>query len=1138
MQVDDYERSNHIHNDNHPKHDDSDINSSFRIETPSPVNVKDLKRQLWNDQEVLQVPSTPVASGDYYYVSDSEYDQHRHRKETQQSPSPVRRSFDHTKTTTRNPAVDPPSIRPPEIQRVAAMETQHHQPAKRSSYQEDTVDQKYDGHSSNAQKLSGTSARRSSSLTSSKYGGERDFSRGRSVEPPRGTSRGRLPSPLIQDRIRSLSQDPSPRQQTIGYEYDHRPSAKQSPHSNDPRDDSFEATIGMFGSEDGSRNTPVGAAYVAAVSHRQQPTVSPRDGNGGTHSQVRETGHVATSAHWQRTDSSGTRTSPQVAHKFIGESPLKHHRNIREHEEQTAPPSPAGNKVKMAQLMAKLNSVNRNNPEIALAEIDKILRQESHMSAPFTSDDQLPKQGDRMDGDNDDDDSDVSSITDPTYQGNSKPYFDRIRVVSPHGDKMPHKRQSPTMEGETPTKLGYNPSTSSFRRPRPSHLQNYAKTPTVSQEPATPAGLNVNHQADVGLRQVADPAPSPSSGSNVFSNSFMENPFDEYASVPDERQEPRDARISREPSPATDFVEHRVSDSKAIDRISSSTEQAKSIPRESPKTTTTSDRPTKPKGGGKSGKLDKFISDKEALANQIRAWDSLSNGVSKSEPKNAKRESQVGFLADQALSLPHPPNHSSRRHPWDGKVPSRMENVNMRDTSMDEAIGIETEMTIRGDYNGTGAVAYRKKVEPRKENESVDAPEPENDHFAAGREIIKNRAEDYLPIDPVYHIDDKIDEEKKVADAEAADIKFPDIPLERMSPPEENEQVPSDINLMRNITKSPDGALQFSPTSQPNPQTQPKAQRIQREAEKEGSSWVAMPATTFFSDFNKTLNPFGESTSANKPTSNEQPLPPSHATRSTARSEETRNRDTNPPTDSSPLFPSMSDLPESKGRIEIAPDTSAAPRVSRSAAKTPRARRDGPPNAGPVDLDDFDDFGNSPLNQSTEQAEIEVSLMEMEANRRSMQSNNTGVAASRSGARSLACHTVGGNKEGQQLSTRDKKKGFLRAFIERKKKKAAAGGATVGHAASAASVTAHSLSLESRGARSVPVTPATPEIRLMAPPPGVMDRRALTPNRGRRGQRSAKNSTNRARSNSLERFRSPSLAKKFNRVMKLYDDET
>jgi hypothetical protein len=1257
------------------QHDDSDINSSFRIETPSPVNVKELKRQLWNDQEVLQVPSTSVARSDHCYASDSEYHQksrERHGEETQQALSPARhvstrRSFQET-ITKQTRATDPPvssqhrllssryarslsparrkkqqqqqplaiaqrnnfhastpatvasiseqpktlpyaasavsdtssgagifhskfyeaalaarmgrkiasnrsfdehqqplgihqpkpsqhvprrdetSTRPPDTQRVAEMDQQQQQQqhrrsshdakhprslVERRSFQQETIVPQSHDEAPEELNVPETNIGRSASFSSSQYGGEQLSSRGRSMEPPRRAGRGKQPSPLIQDRIRSLSQDSTLRYETMEYDGNlHGKSATNSPGS-DPRDDAFEATIGMFGSEDGSKNTPVFATYATAMSSRQQPAVL-NDSSGvlGAH---KETGQVA--AYWQRRNSS---TRPDG---FV-ESPVMHHPNVYPHQEEApaAPQSPSGNKVKMAQLMAKLNSVNRSNPELALAEIDKILRQESQMAAPFASDAKGLHDEGNMDDDNDDDDSDVSSITNPTYQGSCKPYFDRIRVVSPHGDKTSQQNQSPAMQDPPPSKLPFNPSTSSFRRPRPSHLQNYAIMPTTSQDFASPGGFDTKSRADAERKHSRNSAPLSHSSdfqdSNVFSNSFMENPFDEYASVQDPTQKPKDVKISGAPFSSAEVAEGQAKASKAS-RKPSPTEQVNITSGDHHKTATSRDLSIT-KGRSKSGKLEKFISDKEALANQIRVWDSLSNGVSKSESKKTVSESQVGFPSEHTVSMPRPPNQSSRRHPWDGKLPSRLESVNMRDTSMDEAIGIETEMTVRGEIYETGIVTYRKQSENQKETESIDHPMMENNHFAAGRQNIKCRAEDYLPVDPVYHIDNKVDEEKKVADAEAAEMNFPDILLEAVNSDTRDEEVPSDINLMRNVTKSPDGALQFSPTSQPYYENPQKAQRAPKEPnEEQESSWVSMPATTFFSEF-KTLNPFADSDHAKEPAQSKKQLSlPSKSTTSVVEmgNKSTSERKAARSPKASTVFSGKSDLPETNGPKR---SSSLVKRdFNRASGALPRGRRDGPPNAGPVDIDTFDDFGNSPMNQSVEQAEIEVSLMELQAINRKIQTDKDGVAASRTGARSLACQTVG-NNEGQARS-RDKKKGFLRAFIERKKKKAA-GSATVGHAASAASVTAHSLSLESRGARSVPVSassaPATPEIRLMPPPPGVMDRRALTPNRGRRGQRTFKASSRRARSNSLERFRTPSMAQKFNRVMKLYDDET
>lgn len=517
--------------------------------------------------------------------------------------------------------------------------------------------------------------------------------------------------------------------------------------------------------------------------------------------------------------------------------------------------------------------------------------------------------------------------------------------------------------------------------------------------------------------------------------------------------------------------------------------------------------------GGKQGKLDKFISDKEALARKIQAWDSLSNSLVISEPEKKTEQIQVGFPNQNTLALPRPPTSSSRRHPWEGRLPSRLESIRMRDTSMDEAIGIETEMTFRGIRH------ERTETESPQVSASIDTSVPEGNHFKQAGENIRNRAEDYLPVDPVYHIDEKVVEEKKVADEEA--MRFPDIPLESIHSNDIPKEVTSENKkLMRNVTKSPEGVYQFSPSNQPYTRSS-SPQGLETEISEEETSWVSLPKTSFFSEF-KTLNPFAENNANQKKT------PPEHV----------------PPSASPPPPQESGVSSQPTARVRARSQVTETSKTATEAHPV-RMNRDGPPNSGPVDVDDYT-FGVSPspsVDQSGEQAEIEVALTDPKkyiGNHSGDHSN--GVAMSRTGARSLACQTVP-NKE--VARTKEKKKGFLRAFIERKKMKSG-GGATVGHAAS---VAAQSTSLESRGAKSAsqlemsnrptPSTPVTPSINLIPPPPGVMDRRALTPSRGRRGYRSnPKTSTRRARSNSLERFRTPSMAQKFNRVMKLYDDDT
>ncbi|KAG7366593.1 hypothetical protein IV203_029263 [Nitzschia inconspicua] len=1232
---------------------ESDINSSARIETPSPVNIKELKRQLWNEQEILQVPSaSPMNRSFFKYAPDNDdlqqsssrpflrtsYDAsgisglpssplHQHHplanSRYARSLSPARRNHYNQQSSSleqpqlqqpqphqqqprmvpyagstisdsssgnrfhskfyeaalvarmRGKMVPPvssqsgsasvqsrpfdersnktpqqqqrqhvvpqqqeqhPHPSPPSIQRMASTERhdqtrsiqnrrsfsdmpQQPQPEQKQTHHHQSSDYPYTWRPVEQQQHPSQQPP--------------PTDRGRSMEPPLHIRR-RTPSPMIQDRILSLSQQQQDTQsrRESGYSHSFQQTNNNDQNDtpiNDPRNESFEATIGQFGSVDeGSRGMPSNPAVAVSNNFQEYSSASP----------VRNYPNQT--------------TLPPPAYKE------------ERYGSKLASSAMESSKERMAHLMARLHSVNRDNPEAALAQIDQILRQESTTSLPAQKKvgefDGSPQQYEfamtapippfpakkRLNGEDGDDDSDVSSITNPTYQGtvSSKQYPDRIKVVSPIDDALTNKNPSLTHDNEqTPPKIPFNPSTSSFRRPRPSHLHNYATTAASAfhthphsdmfairqPEPIPPqqqqqqqhhsnddqtAGVpkqqeqqqqqhqNQRQHHSNDLQTVA--TMQLSDFNTTEDGAFPDNPFDEFIYPVAPRKEspvlPRKTPQLRPEEPILHQTNIEVS-------------LARPSPTPSPNASSAEATPTDSRG--KTGKLDRFISDKEALARKIQAWDSLSNSIVKSEPENKPEQIQVGSHNQNAaaLTLPRPPPSSSRRHPWDGKVPSRLENIKMRDTSMDDAIGIETEMTFRGGHREMGAVAHRIEAESPQVTASVDTSVPEINHFQKAGQNIRNRAEEYIPVDPTYHIDEKVVEEKKVADEEV--MKFPDIPLESTSfsdAPQDNISE-NNNNLMRNVTKSPEGVYQFSPNNQPYSQGH-NNQSTNIQMSEEDSSWVSLPKTSFFSDF-KTFNPFGES--------------------DTKRSHSPQKED--PPT-SSPL-PIRED--DQTPRLPAPSQTTSE--VKNAAKKTPSTNlnRDGPPNAGPVDIDDYT-FGISPspsVDQSGEQAEIEVALTDP---KKYVGTNSHGVAMSRTGARSLACQTVPNKEVHTEGRTKEKKKGFLRAFIERKKMKAG-GSATVGHAAS---VAAHSTSVNSRGAKSASHTDlsrnerstlATPSIQLIPPPPGVMDRRALTPNRGRRDYR-INNITRRTRSNSLERFRTPSMAQKFNRVMKLYDDET
>ena len=123
-------------------------------------------------------------------------------------------------------------------------------------------------------------------------------------------------------------------------------------------------------------------------------------------------------------------------------------------------------KENVSELVAKLNSVNRENPTEALAAIDSILRQESRslsgeQEQPVRGTTQAKRESPTIEYISDDssDETSVSSITNPF---------------------------TPESRNET-VASAFSPSTSSFRRPRPSALQSYTsvknpETPTTSTE--------------------------------------------------------------------------------------------------------------------------------------------------------------------------------------------------------------------------------------------------------------------------------------------------------------------------------------------------------------------------------------------------------------------------------------------------------------------------------------------------------------------------------------------------------------------------------------------------------------------------------------------------------------------------------
>ena len=934
--------------------------------------------------------------------------------------------------------------------------------------------------------------------------------RGRSAEPPRrdaggGGGRGRVPSPLIQERIRSFSQGPPPTRSSTNHRSQINDStgertATESP-INDPRNESFHATIGLYGSEHGSRtNTLHGGTGTKNI-------------NGIT------TRSEQVAAYWQQrtTVSPNAPTSRDNPGDYSQQNKVpydeQHHHPTSKTKKIIAPDSPGSSKAKMAYLMAQLHSVNRNNPEEALAQIDRILRHESlYDSSPSldhfqhsSSDREADVQRSHLFGqdysgyqkndngdDDDDDDSDVSSITNPTYQGpSSKPHNAHVQVVPTQSEILqPPTNQMGTVENNAASNLQSNPSTSSFRRPRPSHLQNYTM-PTSTRDVKDPFTMSRSEFKRQQLKEYPPPGTI-----NVKDNSLLEESIVPSLSPVEKAQEV----LQKMDRPL--YSNGTIGDPMSLER------QKQAPPRNQNKAQPVeTTRALTQRKQDRAGKLDKFITDKEALAQKIRVWDDMS----RSKSEKVSEETQL-IIPSQ---LPSPPN-TSRRHPWDGKVPSTRENVQIRDTSMENTIGIETEMTVRAGSHNVGAVTYYS--DKPKPSDSSDQMIPDGKPFDKSRDDIKKRSEGYLPVDPVYHVGDNRIVEK---------TEFPEIPLTKstvnLSAYQIDDNSIADLSnnhngeskegeykdsfpdlLMSNLSRSSEGAIQFNPFSSQKPQEKQNTGTDMTVASgNDGSSWVSLPSTSFFKEVNKKLNPFAESESpTNKSSTDSSPsnpfaesepspkkkyVPPTAASKSSINPfDENRSQpqSVSAPRSSSQFYhaseqKNMSQpgqvrpmnqefsrkrtpvrTPTQQPKIQPTGDTRTPP--VRTPVGHSTRQRVGTPK--PVDMDDYVNSDSvredrQALNQSAERAEIEVSLAE--ANK--FLTDDDGVAISRTGAQSLVCQTGRGSTT--RGKSKEKKRGFLRAFIEKKKKKASA--ASVGYAASATSVTGQSTSLESRGAKSL-----------------------------------------------------------------------
>ena len=900
--------------------------------------------------------------------------------------------------------------------------------------------------------------------------------RGRISEKPSHIGRmTRSRSPLIQERARSLSRDPAS-DPSRGQERDHRGVVDNDLPLNWDREDCHVHGIDKQGNIDGGRVGDGGGRtsrddLVNSESPQNRTTID--DDNNGNNSSwgrrarvvdnvTREMGFIDQYRSRSDHDMLDHRQRQRLAvdkaidlHREGRESRREQQQQQQQQQKKLHELSPRHNnndneigKEKMANLVDKLSAINRDNPEAALAQIDSILRQESRDSYPVENNAGLsgkveiqkpdypnyhtessPTTGredenedededttfnNEEDDDDDDDESDVSSITNPTFQqGYSRRYHDNVQVVSKRNDPLLYIEENnhynmhnianskPGTRDASTSKSPFNPSTSSFRRPRPSNLLNYTM-PTTS--PPTDTGKDsFKMSRSERKRQQLKKDPPPSTINVKDDNpAKIETPVGQSSDVLPSKSRGEIIESNRSTKNSLN-VSHEISTSMLL-----------------------KGRPKK--------KLDRFIADKQGLAEKIRGWDDLSNQISKSRSEQEENIQNCKIIESRTRALPESRKTNQRRHPWNDTA---MNLVQTKDTSMEGEIGIETQMAAREDHYNSVIHTY---------------------------EVEEVEAQSFTGIGKA-----KFDES-------------------------------SSGNLIPSINQSLKGVPQFNPHKQKESRYEQRRNRTDNTKEKY-STWEAIPPSSFFPDINEDCEP--------------------------VRHEISQTQDATSPK-SSPLERDINYNMQSTSRYQSKSQT-----YSRSPTGSPR-RKNAPKNSQPNDLGEF--LGGNKY-------EEDINLSIADANKFKMENEN-GAIESRSIARSLACKTV----ECADLRPKEKRRGFLRAFMERKKKKA---GASVGYAASAAagSVTAQSTSAESRGVKSMSQinlgsmshssqSPSRGTIRLLPPPHGVIDQRKGTvdeSSRGRINSRSA--SAPKPRSSSLEKFRTASMAKKFSRVMQLYDTD-
>lgn len=755
---------------------DQDESFESSIETPSMASVEDLKRQLWTKDEILNVKHSPPRQGrmahslspirrihtNSTFDSDTTGGTANFKSKYYQAAMMAAREADENRPTTTKgrhayEEVSPKNLRNlVERPRVESQgeESNFSSPSdevggrvrssstSRSSHHPTSLNMPALGSSQHtrgrqrvAEEWRARHASRSPSMEGIRRQHDAALELAQSISHEkhreRDLPRRRSPSPLIKERIQHYSEHPRGRSISRGYDtsnnqnsraYSHEPhvlkasiehsvgdgTSRQSlastqVHRNTARQESNHASRYIF-KEPIRRYTQIKEApKERSQSLEKRPPTPPVKAPGrhdSYHSSEETTSrrdHADVAAYWHER-ARASPTFPVPHSPAILQSPSSANIQSMGSREGGYRSSDTGSShpdhPHVAELVAKLSAVDRANPSEALAQIDSILRQEvmenssemksenrefgSHSEAKYLSN--LPK-NDFADLENDDssefdDSTDVSSITNPSFQRGSK------------GKNESFEGQ----DGRPPNPFAV--STSSFRPPRPSALQAYSQS--VLQQP----DATTSRARESGAVHQKAPLPPPTIKidklQEEWEQTFIESSaFERFEST---------ARIMVTPkhpdprSPVRPMPSSRI-DSRYTEPHSDTLEQSNGCEHNA------SIKQQRVNGNGKKGDPD---------------------GHGAREVSKNRDDVNDQYSYHQSRTLPSLSN-SQRPHPWDTEIPARAQKVVAKETSMEDAAGVELNIPQRISKNmdfssrsTLGSPAYFKTPEyPRKDSKGL-----------------------------------------------------------------------------------------------------------------------------------------------------------------------------------------------------------------------------------------------------------------------------------------------------------------------------------------------------------------------------------------------------------------------------------